>query len=53
MVKWLGLVSEVMEQLKTAATMSFVKRRDEILEGNVYQSAIGNLDKAMSTKSYE
>ena len=46
-------LSEVMEQLKTAATMSFVKRRDEILEGNIYQSAITNLDKAMSTVADE
>ena len=46
-------LSEVMEQLKTAATMSFVKRRDEILEGNIYQSAITNLDKAMSAESNE
>ena len=44
-------LSEVMEQLQMAATVSLTKRREEILGGNVYMSTIANLDEAMSTNS--
>ena len=43
-------LSEVMEQLQRAATVSLVKRGEEIRGGNVYISTIAKLDEAMSTK---
>ena len=43
-------LSEVMEQLQRAATVSLVKRGAEIRGGNVYISTIAKLDEAMSTK---
>ena len=43
-------LSEVMEQLQRAATVSLVKRGAEIRGGDVYKSTIAKLDEAMSTK---
>ena len=46
-------LSEVMALLQTASNVSVAKRRDEILEVNIFQAAITNPDKAMSTESNE